>query len=158
MAETDRRLIPVRTQTAPALVEQIARDQPAPGCGAAAGVALSLGAACAAKAFIISARKRSDDPLLRTAASQAKAMADAALDLSQRDGEDFEALLRDDAAAAERALQTDARALLDLCGQLERLIGANRAGVEAAMEGDIEAAGALTEACRSIVRRNLSEL
>ena len=66
---------------------------PIPGAGAAGAVALSLGAACAAKAFAISAR-HTGERALNDAAERARRIASIALVGAQRDATDFRAWLK----------------------------------------------------------------
>ena len=49
-------------------VEAVSEDRPSPGCGGAAAVSLALAAACAGKAFRISARRLGGEAELEAAA------------------------------------------------------------------------------------------
>jgi hypothetical protein len=145
--------------TLAAFVVAMGEDRPAPGAGSAAGAALAMGAACAAKAFRISARHTGDEALA-LAAGRAEALALAALADGQRDIEDFTALLHaphGDPIPA-RALHADGEALLATAADLRALVEAHRRAVVETMAGDIVAALALAQAAERVQRRNLAEL
>ncbi len=142
-----------------AMVDAMAADRPAPGAGSAAAVCLAMAAACAAKAFRISARHAGDAPALCAAGDRAAALARDALADGQRDIDDFTALLHAPGdPAPERALQADGEALLALAAELRALVETHRTAVIPTLAGDMVAALALGGAAERVARRNLAEL
>jgi formiminotetrahydrofolate cyclodeaminase len=141
-------------------VDAVGRDQPVPGCGGAAAVALALGAACARKAFIISARKRGGDPALEAAAERCRVISQEAVQDVQRDADEFRALLKAGPAdeAALFALRTDGQLYLALAAELRGLMERHADQIHPELAGDAVAAVALTEAFERIQSHNLSEL
>ena len=138
-----------------ALIGAMAADAPAPGAGAAGDVALALGAACAAKAFAISARHKAYEAALAQAAVRARAIAEVALQGAGWDAEAFAELLH---GSGPGALRRDGTVLLAQAAALRALVEAHRPAVIPAMAGDLTAALALAAAFETIERRNLAEL
>lgn len=129
-------------------------DRPALGAGSTAGAALAMGAACAAKAFRISARHRAD-AALAAAADKADGLARDALTVAQKDADDFTAQLH--GGSAGHALRADGEALLTLVQALRALVAAHHDAVIPSLAGDLSAALALADAAQRIQRRNLAE-
>lgn len=147
----------ISRQTLADFVRSLASTAPAPGAGAAGAVTLALAAGCAAKAFAISHRHNNDSGLER-AAHRACAIATIALEGAQRDGDDFRAWLRSHADSAVKALEQDARILLSLSEDLEKLIASHRGQVVHSLESDILSALDLVAAFNTIETRNAAEL
>jgi hypothetical protein len=141
-------------------VDAVGQDQPVPGCGGAAAVALALGAACARKAFIISARRRGGDGALEAAADRCRVISRAAVQDVQRDADAFRALLKAGPSDPEplMALQTDGQVYLALAAELRALLGRHSGEIDHRLSGDAVAALALTEAFEQIQSHNLSQL
>jgi formiminotetrahydrofolate cyclodeaminase len=141
-------------------VDAVGQDRPVPGCGGAAAVALALGAACARKALIISARSHGGDAALEAAAERCRVIAEAAVQDVQRDADEFRALLK--AAPADKAplfaLETDGQVYLALAAELRALLERNADKIDPRLSGDAVAALALTEAFEQIQAHNLAEL
>ena len=129
---------------------------PTPGAGAAGAVTLALGAACAAKAFAISAR-HAQDPVLAEVADKAREIALLALAEADWDAEDYPAVLHRE-PGAEAALRRDGETALTLADALAVLIEAQASRVIPTLSGDLAAARALLAAFESIGRENLREL
>jgi len=142
-------------------VEAVGEDRPSPGCGGAAAVALALAAACARKAFTISARHHGHDPELSAAAERCRVLSEAALVGVQRDAANFEALLkapREDPEAPNGpalALEGDAQVLIALADELRALVARHAPAIDAHLAGDAAAALALAAAFERIQTRNL---
>jgi formiminotetrahydrofolate cyclodeaminase len=130
---------------------------PTPGAGAACAVTLALVAACAAKAFAISARHTGDDGLDR-AATRARAIASMALEGAQRDAADFRGCLKTHDQRASAVLKADATALFALAAELGTLIAERRAQTISSLISDLDAAQQLLQASIDIERRNLAQL
>jgi hypothetical protein len=148
------------TLTLAEFVDAVGQDQPVPGCGGAAAVALALGAACARKAFVISARRRGGDAALEAAAERCRVISQAAVEDVQRDADEFRALLKAGPSDPEplMALETDGELYLALAAELRALIGRHADEIDHRMSGDAVAALALTEAFEQIQAHNLAEL
>ncbi len=146
----------ISESTVRGLVEATASDQPAPGCGAAGAVTLSLAAACAAKAFAISARHKSGADL-PGAANAARTLASSALEHAQQDSDGFRRWLHgEDQALPE--LRSAGSGLLKEAQALIRLIDAHAAVVIPDLQADLMAARRLLEAAAAIQADNLSAL
>jgi len=141
-------------------VEAVGEDRPAPGCGGAAAVSLALAAACARKAFTISARRHGGQAELEAAAERCRVLSQAAILGVQRDANHFEAFLkahgRDDEPA--RALEGDAQVLIALAAEIRALIARHGHAVDAHLAGDAAAALALADAFEQIQTRNLLDV
>lgn len=137
------------------LLTALAADDPAPGAGAAAGVALALAAACAAKAATISLRHRPGDTDLAAAQSELHAIMGAALQAAEQDGDRFAAWLASHGDHETQALLAAEKDLIRLAQSLDAAISGLRSHIEATLQGDLDAAGSLTAAARSIQARNL---
>ena len=147
----------ISRQTLTDFANGLASATPSPGSGAAGAVALALAAGCAAKAFSISNRHRTDNSLER-ATDRARVISAIALEAAQRDGDDFRAWLRSHTASAVAALQEDARALFSLSCELEQLLNDNRGNVIASLEPDLLSAWDLIGAFKAIESRNTDAL
>jgi formiminotetrahydrofolate cyclodeaminase len=140
-------------------IRALGEDTPAPGAGAAGGVALGMAAACAAKAFAISARRLDGDAELSQAAEKAREIALMALGGADWDAQDYPALLKaDNKAAAKQTLEQDGEAQLFLGKALEALLQSEEERVIPMLDGDLAAARALLAAFRTIGRGNLRDL
>jgi formiminotetrahydrofolate cyclodeaminase len=138
-------------------VDAIGQDRPAPGCGGAAALALAMAAACARKAFVISARRRGGDAELQAAGERCRVLSEAAVTGVQRDGENFKALLKapHGADGPAQALEGDAEVLLSLAAELRAMVERHSQAVVADLAGDLAAALALTDAFERIETGNL---
>jgi hypothetical protein len=128
-----------------------------PGAGAAGALALALGAACAAKAFAISARHTADKAL-EASAERARTIAALALEGAQRDAADFRAWLKVHDCEAGARLQADAGILFVLADELEALIAEGRLRTIPSLCADLDAALTLLRAGADIEKRNLADL
>jgi formiminotetrahydrofolate cyclodeaminase len=141
-------------------IRALGEDSPAPGAGAAGGVALGMAAACAAKAFAISARRLNNQPQLSQAAEKARGIALMALGAADWDAQDYTALLKagTDRLAAKQTLERDGEAQLGLAAALDALLKAEGGRVIPMLDGDLAAARALLAAFDIIGRGNLRDL
>jgi D-arabinose 1-dehydrogenase-like Zn-dependent alcohol dehydrogenase len=141
-------------------VDAVGQDQPVPGCGGAGAVALALGAACARKAFVISARRRGGDSALEAAAERCRVISEAAVQDVQRDADEFRALLK--AGPADQAplftLETDGQVYLALAAELRVLLERHADEIDHRLSGDAVAALTLTQSFERIQSHNLAEL
>jgi formiminotetrahydrofolate cyclodeaminase len=156
--ETGRKPRPIADLTLREFVAELGSAQPAPGCGAAAGVALSLAAACVAKAAAISLVHEPDASELRDARDESLRIARLALAGAEKDARAFEKVLKEDTARASRELvETDAD-LLAQCRSLDSWIDRISPQVRPNVSGDLSAARELVSAAERIHRLNLMEL
>lgn len=141
-------------------VEAVGQDRPAPGCGGAAAVTLAMAAACARKAFVISARHRGGDAELQAAAERCRGLSEAAVKAVQRDADNFQALLKAPPGAAEPALvlEGDGEVLMALAAELRALVARHADAIVKELAGDADAALALAGAFERIETRNLRDL
>jgi hypothetical protein len=119
-------------------------------------VALALAAACAAKAFAITARHRGGDPGLESAAAEARAMARRALDAGDRDAAGFRAFLEGEPGAASELVDV-ADTMQGFGERLAELCRAQDAVVRGSLEADIDAALSLAAAAAAIGAVNRSQ-
>jgi hypothetical protein len=141
-------------------VDAVGQDRPAPGCGGAAAVSLALGAACARKALVISARRKGGAPRLIEAAERCRVISVAAMAEVQRDADNFQALLRERPRTQRPALvlEGDAEVLLALAAELRVLLGRHASAIHRDLAADAAAALALAEAFERIQSLNLAGL
>jgi formiminotetrahydrofolate cyclodeaminase len=129
-----------------------------PGSGAAGGVALALGAACAAKAVAITLHHHPGDAVLIEKRAKLLALANDALRDADRESRNFADLIHDqDAAAARRVVAVDEE-LIDLAAATLSIVEELQSLVKPSVAGDLVAARALVEAARRIQSSNLSEI
>src|ERR1700748_2422503 len=135
-------------------VEAVGQDHPAPGCGGAGAASLAMAAACARKAFVISARHRGGDADLQAAAERCRILSEAAVKAVQRDADNFQALLKAPPGAdgPALALEGDSEALLAMAAELRDLVARHAHAIAKGMAGDAEAAPALADAFERIER------
>jgi hypothetical protein len=140
-------------------VEAVSEDRPSPGCGGAAAVSLALAAACAGKAFRISARRLGGEAELEAAAERCRVLSEAALVGVQRDAANFEALLKAPRGVDEPALalEGDGQVLIALATELRALVERLAPAIDHSLAGDADAALALADAFERIQTRNLLE-
>jgi formiminotetrahydrofolate cyclodeaminase len=137
-------------------VQAVGEDRPSPGCGGAAAVSLALAAACARKAFGISARRHGGEAELEAAAERCRVLSEAAIVGVQRDAANFETLLKTHGADEPAlALEGDAQVLIAMAAELRALVERHAHAIDAHLVGDAAAALALTEAFERIETRNL---
>ena len=141
-------------------VDAVGQDRPSPGCGGAAAVSLALGAACARKAFAISARHQGGEAELEAAAERCRILSEAAIVGVQRDAVNFEALLKGPRGTDQPALalEGDAQVLIALATELRALVERHADAIDARLAGDAAAALALADAFEQIQTRNLMEI
>jgi formiminotetrahydrofolate cyclodeaminase len=149
--------MPISKQTLTDFVRDLAATSPAPGSGAAGAIALALAAGCAAKAFAIS-HLHNGHPALQAAADRARTISNSALQGAQRDGDDFQALLKTHAPSAASSLEQGAAVLFSLAAELDDLITQHTTDVIPSLLPDLASAKDLSAAFRAIEARNEAEL
>jgi hypothetical protein len=154
------RMQPLSELSLAKFVEAVGEDHPSPGCGGAAAVSLALAAACARKAFAISARHRPEAMELQAAAERCRVLSEAALMGVQRDAANFEAFLKAHHQLQEPALtlEGDAQVLIALSTELRALVERHAHAIAPHLAGDAAAALALADAFERIETRNLLDI
>lgn len=148
--------MPVQDQSLRELLTAIASREPAPGAGAAAGIALALGLVCARKAAAIMLKHGSEFEGLDGNDARLAELAEAALEAAERDAETFSAALAHE-PGAERALVSEGEAFLELIEEARTTVARVSGRIGANVQGDVLAAQALIGAAETIARSNLAE-
>ena len=138
-------------------LRHLSGDSGAPGAGAAGAVALALGAGCARKAAVLSAKRAPDDPVLRQAAEELERCMERALELGAEDGRCLDAHLAERSSETTEAIELCGQALLALATRIDGQVTALQGRVSAALAADLVAATALVAAARVVQNRNLDE-
>lgn len=148
---------PLESITLSDLIKLLCSESAEAGSGTAASVALALGAACFAKATVLSARSDGRPPTLRDASDQLCHFATEALRLADRESQRFAETIRsEDATAARDLIQVDER-LLQLAERIQNKVEELSPHVDRSLQGDVLAARALRAAGVTILRRNEAE-
>lgn len=138
-------------------LQKLAGESGAPGAGAAGAVALALGAACACKAAVLTAKRAPDDEVLRGAADELQATIQRALELGAEDGRCLEAHLAERSDATTAAMERCGQALLALAARIDAVVTQLQGHVGGSLAADLVAATALVAAGRVVQNRNLDE-
>jgi formiminotetrahydrofolate cyclodeaminase len=144
-------------QTLGDLLAALASDHISPGSGTAAAAAMALGAACAAKALVISRKHRAADQNALAAQTRLTDIIGRSLQRADTDSTCFEAFIRHKnqqtagaLISADQATQALARELADVLDDIEP-------SVHPVVSGDILAARALLDAATRIQSRICEE-
>lgn len=138
------------------LVRAIAAREPAPGSGAAAAIALTLGIACARKATGITLQHHPDHGRPDLADARLADLAEQALPLADQDARLFAASLAGGQDAAQ-ALTDFGEHALALARAAREQIARAATAIHPTLRGDIVAGQALVDAATTIFRANLIE-
>jgi hypothetical protein len=143
----------VADQPIGAMLDAVASTEPAPGAGAAGGIALAFGIACARKAVAMTRKHHPDDETLTGLGQRLAGLSDQALAGAEADATAFRAYIH--AAADERGDLLDTLIAVDEClvaigDEARTLLLAVRTDIYPTMAGDVSAAFALIAAARAV--------
>jgi hypothetical protein len=136
------------------LVDLISSSRISPGAGAAGGVALALGAACAAKAVEISLKHSPHDAHLAAGLPRLQKVRGFALQGADIDSQAFADFITHRSASGATELVDTGEAMAHLIAALFTIIKDVEPYVRSSMAGDLLAAKSLATAARTIQSAN----